>query len=216
MTYESQTSRTSADVADFLQLFGPPPVLSSESIEAYELMMARLLECFAPQDFMEQLLVKEIADSTWEATRVMRHKTLVMERRVRDRLGHQEARRKLAAQPKDAPSDPKAAKWKPATPEDILDGLVAEVDAILLPPATELAHARALELGMDYHESLDKALITALARRDKALEQLERYRDGLGAQLRQASDKIINDKIINGKIINDSTTDELRSSEHQQ
>ena len=100
MTYESQTSRTSADVAEFLQLFGPPPVLSSESIEAYELIMARLLECYAPQDFMEQLLVKEIADSTWEVTRNMRHKTLVMERRVRDRLGHQEARRKLAAQPK--------------------------------------------------------------------------------------------------------------------
>ena len=73
---------------------------------------------------------------------------------------------------------------------------------------------------MNYHERLDKALITALARRDKALEQLERYRDGLGAQLRQASDKIIDDKIIDGKIINgkiiNDKTDELRSSEHQQ
>jgi hypothetical protein len=45
--------------------------------------------------------------------------------------------------------------------------------------------------GSCINQHLDKAHLTALARRDKALEQLERYRDGLGRLLRQVSDQII-------------------------
>jgi hypothetical protein len=51
-------------VAELLQLFGPAPILPSESIESYTEVMTRFLESFAPRDFMEQLFVKELMDST--------------------------------------------------------------------------------------------------------------------------------------------------------
>jgi hypothetical protein len=139
------------------------------------------------------LLIKEVADSTWEAARYARHKTLVMERRFRARLEFQAQRRKVAAERKMSPAKaPAEQNGKLSTnPEDVLEGLVDEVDAILQKPATELDHACALEVGIVYFQYLDKAHLTALARRDKALEQLERYRDGLGRLLRQVSDQII-------------------------
>jgi hypothetical protein len=193
MSEESKTASIKTNVAGLLQLFGPPPVLSSESIQAYEEAMTLLLGSFLPQDFMEQLLIKEVGDSTWEAARYARHKTLQMERRFRARLAHQAQRRQVAAERKMSPAEtPAEQNGKPPTdPEDVLAGLVEQIDGIVVRPATELEHARALEVGIVYHQHLDKAHLTALARRDKALEQLERYRDGLGRLLRQVSDQII-------------------------
>jgi hypothetical protein len=74
----------------------------------------------------------------------------------------------------------------------VLEGLVEEVDAILQQNATELDHARALEVGIVYLERLDRLRMAALARRNHALQQLERYRDGLGYRLRSIGDNIIN------------------------
>jgi hypothetical protein len=155
--------------------------------------MARFLEEFAPRDFMGQLLIKELTDSHWEVMRHSRHTTLLMERRFRDRLEFQAQRRKHAAQGKEAPAQqPAAPNGKPAAePEDVLEGLVAEVDAILLEPAAARDHARALEVGLVCYEHLDKLLAAARTRRNNALERIERYRAGLGRCLRQTSDQII-------------------------
>jgi hypothetical protein len=187
MNEQFKSASIKTNVTELLQLFGPPPVLSSESMQAYEETMTRLLGSLLPQDFMEQLLIKEVADSTWEAARYARHKTLLMERRFQARLAFQAQRRKAAAPSKEAPAN----QIGKLSPEDVLEGLVDEVDAILQKPATELDHACALEVGIVYFQHLDRAHLTALARRDKALEQLERYRDGLGRLLRQVSDQII-------------------------
>src|SRR5262249_25189169 len=62
-------------------------------------------------------------------------------------------------------------------PEEALDGLVEEVDAILLEPATELEYARALEVGIRYYEHLDNLQMTTLARRYSALDMLDRLRE---------------------------------------
>jgi hypothetical protein len=56
---------------------------------------------------------------------------------------------------------------------------------------TELDHAYALQMVMSYHMQLDQALNAAIARRNDALDQLERYRRGAGQRLRKASDEII-------------------------
>jgi hypothetical protein len=188
-----QEKSTETQLAELLQLFGPPPVLSSEDIRSYREIMARLLESFAPRDFMEQSVIKELTDSTWDVMRSSRHKTLLMERRFRERLEFQAQRGKAAAQGKDAPAKkPVAPNGKPSTePEDVLEGLVADVDAILLEPAAARDHLRALEVGLVCYEHLDKLLAAARTRRTNALDRIERYRAGLGHSLRQASNKII-------------------------
>jgi hypothetical protein len=198
MTQESQEKSIKTQVAELLQLFGPPPVLSSEDIRSYREIMACFLEKFAPPDFMGQLLIKELTDSHWEVRRHSRHTTLLMQRRFRDRLEFQAQRHKNAAQGKEAPAQkPAAPNGEPATePEDVLEGLVADVDAILLEPAAARDHLRALEVGLVCYEHLDKLLAAARTRRNDALDRIERYRAGLGHSLRQESDKISSDQII--------------------
>jgi hypothetical protein len=193
MTKAAKAASTGTTAAGLVQLFGPPPVLSSEDIGSYQEIMARLLEEFAPRDFMGQLLIKELTDSNWEVMRYCRHVTLLMERRLRDRLEFQAQRRHKAAPGKEAPAQqPAEPNGKPSTePEDVLEGLIADVDAILLEPAAARDHLRALEVGLVCYEHLNKLRVTAIARRNKVLERIERYRTGLGHRLRQVSDKII-------------------------
>src|SRR4029077_20868251 len=79
MRKETKT-RAVKDLATFKKLLGPPPVLSSENRKAFDTIMARFMECIEPRDFIEQMLVKDLAYHTWEIIRYSRHKTLVVER----------------------------------------------------------------------------------------------------------------------------------------
>jgi hypothetical protein len=184
-------------LAELNELFGEPPVLPhSENIAAYQEMLRRFIECFEPQDFFETVLMKDVADGTWEAARCGRHKVLLLDRRYRDRREAEVKRRKeWAVKKTELAKRVAAAKAEPATePEDALDHLVDECDAILLEPATELDHNRVLEATLVYLEKLDKAQMIALAKRDMALRQLEWYREGLGRRLRVVSDNFITDQ----------------------
>ena len=40
---------------DLKQIFGPGPVLTTESSEGYDKMLLRTLEALRPKDFMEQI-----------------------------------------------------------------------------------------------------------------------------------------------------------------
>jgi hypothetical protein len=52
---------------------------------------------------------------------------------------------------------------------------IAKIDALLLRPAEELDHARALEVAMVYYQPLDRLLNAAMARRNAILDDIERY-----------------------------------------
>lgn len=188
---------TDSRLAELNKLFGEPPVLpNSESITAYQEMMRRFIECFKPQDFFETVLMKDVTDGTWEAARAGRHKVLLLHRRYRDRREAEAKRRKeWAAKKAELANRVAAAQAEPATePEDALDHLIDECDAILLEPATELDHNRILEATLVSQEKLDKAQVIALAKRDMALRQLDWYREGLGRRLREVSDAFITDQ----------------------
>ncbi len=188
MTEELHESGVAHDLrvlAEIKELCGPPPVLSSESVKAYFTMMLRLIESIMPRDFVEQLFVKHLTDWNWEIFRYTRHKTLLVERRYLLRRAYQAQRHNAQAKYKEE------YRTSPTDPEDLLDGLVGDVDAILLKPAAELDHARALEVTLAYLERLDKLLNAATGRRNDVLEQLERYRDGLGEHALQAAKRRI-------------------------
>jgi hypothetical protein len=197
MTNPSNGTSIESALAQLTELFGPPPVLpDSENAQAYQQMMYSFLECFQPQDFFETVLMKDLTDGTWEAARFVRHKVLLLHRRYRERRESEVNRRKEAAF-KHAELAKRVAERKNqplAEPEDVLDHLVEECDAILNEPATELDHNRVLEVTILYIEKLAKVEAQALAKRDKALEQLERYREGLGRSLRMVSDNFIDDQ----------------------
>lgn len=193
MEQGSHEESMDADLAELRQLFGPPPVLRSETTQSYDEIMTRLMEGFAPRNFIQQIYIKELADCTWEMARYTRHKTLTMEARFQQRLEFQTQRQRAAAQSKDTFAKGQARQGREAatTPDDVLDGLVKEIDDILLKPVAELAHVCALEVVLVKLERVNKLLNAARARRNNILEQIEAYKAGLGQRLRRISDKII-------------------------
>ncbi len=157
------------------ELLGPPPLLRSEKHKFYNEVLARLTQCLQPRDWMEQILVQNLADCTWEMARYTRHKALTMERGFNDDAdfpAHDALARELAA-----------ARRRRADAYEVLE----EQD----PVALELDYAQALKVSMDNHEGVEKLLNAAMARRNDVLKQLDRYRNGLAQPLRQASDEMI-------------------------
>src|SRR5262249_42623145 len=85
-----QTVAPADNFTKLKELFGPPPVLSSEDHKAYDAMWTRILESFEARDFIEGMLGKDLTDATWEMKRYSRHKALVIERRFRAQAEHEE------------------------------------------------------------------------------------------------------------------------------
>jgi hypothetical protein len=100
-----------------------------------------------------------------------------MERRFRARLAFQAYREKATQQDKAALAT-KLAEQPPGQlmlPEEALEGVIADIDAMLKRPAQELEHARALEVGIVYFQHLDRLLNAAIVRRNAILADIERY-----------------------------------------
>jgi hypothetical protein len=62
--------------------------------------------------------------------------------------------------------------------------------------ATALDHSRGLEGDYKYYQGLDVAHTRAIKRRDHALRQIERWRDGLGGKARALSDRFISEQML--------------------
>jgi hypothetical protein len=190
MSQELQKKTAATDLTSLARLFGPAPVLSAEDPNAYEEIMHRLMEHFRPQDFMEQMLIDDLATANWEMRRMKRHKNMAIERKSRQHREVEAKRLKESALNKAKLAAAKKGE-PPVDPADVLDGLVKEVDAILNRPTDELEHARALEESRQYYEWLNKRYMEAMATRNEVLAQFERYREGLGHLLRRVSDEIV-------------------------
>jgi hypothetical protein len=149
-------------------LLGGPPVLSSEDIDTYTELLEGFTEMLEPRDMMELTSTKDAADATWEASRIAREKNSLAERKYQQRL-------KVSAelQMRRGAAETTAAK-----------------------PATALDHSRGLEAGFKYYQGLDIAQSRAIKRRDNALRQIERWRDGLGAKARRLSDKFVAEQAL--------------------
>jgi hypothetical protein len=202
MSHVSKSKSIEDLLAQLEELFGKPPVLpGSESMAAYQTMIRLFAEDFQPQSFFEIKLMKELTDATWEAARWSRHRVLLLDRKDRDRREVEAKRRKEWAAKKAAMAKRVAAeKADPAKePEEILGHAVEDCDAILLEAATELDHNRALEAVLLQQEKLIKMEAADLAKCDRALRQLEWYREGLGHRLRAVSGQFIADYANNAK-----------------
>jgi hypothetical protein len=198
MSQELKTETIATDLAELKKLFGPPAVLTTENVDSYHAIMARFVECFKPGDFMMQMFMKDLTDTTWDAMRYTRHKTLAIERQYRQRLEYQANRVKEAAQRKQLVAAVKKDNedCSPVLERsfqllNVFDGTVDDVKEILARTPTDIDHARALENTIEYYERLDGFLGVAIARRNDVLEQINLYREGLGHYLRRVSDDII-------------------------
>jgi hypothetical protein len=60
------------------ETFGPPPVLSDESITDYDKCYRRIFDYFRPKDAIEIRLVRDYADHDWDIIRWRRRKVELM------------------------------------------------------------------------------------------------------------------------------------------
>jgi len=225
MPKDLKNTSIAKDLAEIKKLF-TPPVLTSEDLKTYYTIMARLLECFKPRDFVEQMLVKDLTDAIWEIMRYSRYKTLVIEREherhveIQAKRRQEERKRKadiaeqIAQRAKEAEQEGKSKEAEPGEQagaptsqyerwlelEHVIDGSVSDVDEILFGAADELDHAKALQSGIDYFEQLDRLMSVQVARRNDVIEQIEFYRRGLGQHLRQIADDIIDAEFSETKL----------------
>ena len=168
---------TAATLARLERLSGRFPVLSSENRQHYEELLISLLEYYRPRNVLAERLLKYLADEEWEMARYKRHKVLLMERQFRGRVAFQVYREKATKEDKAALAK-KLAEPPPGKlilPEELLDGIIADIDAMLLRPAQELDHARALEVAIVYFQHLERLLNAAILRRNAILADIERY-----------------------------------------
>jgi hypothetical protein len=167
---------TAAKLARLERLCGRFPVLSSEKRQDYEELLICLLEAYWPRSFLGERLIKYLADEEWEVARYKRHKIFLIERRFQAGLAFQADREKATREDKAVLA--KRLHEQPPSglilPEEALEGVIAQVDAMLLRPAQELDHARALEVGIVYFQHLDRLLNAAIARRNAILADIAR------------------------------------------
>jgi hypothetical protein len=94
------------------------------------------------------------------------------------------------------------AREKNAVPERqyqlrlINDALAKRQARVKADPATARDHSLGLRAGFKYHQGLDVAQSRAMKRRDNALRQIARWRDGLGGKAQALSDKFIAEQTL--------------------
>jgi hypothetical protein len=199
VTSKSKPKLSQRSLKKLLPMFGPPPVLRSESHVQYKAIFDHYIELVDPRDVLELTLVTYLINDLWLIKRYTRHQTLGIERWYQQSLGFQTRRSQSQDARKESLARRKAEKMalKPADItelvhlEDNVESVISDIDEIADHRPTELEHNRALEQGSAFQEQLDKWLTTAMVRFNKTLELFEHYRDGLGQRLRQLTDQII-------------------------
>ena len=73
--------------AQLLEILGPPPILQSESLDAYNALHDRVRSSVVPTDVIEEIWVRDVVDLTWDVLRLRRLKSKIFA--VRERRGLQ-------------------------------------------------------------------------------------------------------------------------------
>jgi hypothetical protein len=150
--------------------------MGGEDPAAYDEFLARLSADVKPRDVIEQILVRDALDQTWEILRMRRLKAgLLTSAMLNQLLGKFEPAELMHQW---AVRDPDAI-------EDVnrllaLEGLNVENVAVV-----------ALSAEIESFERIDRLIMNAEARRNAALRELERHRTTLAQDLRQASDDVV-------------------------
>jgi hypothetical protein len=205
MANENKNVPAKADLTRLKALLGSGLVLSTERIEDFEAMLAGAMEAIGPRDFMEEILVFDVVNATFDIFRYQRHKVLGSERLFKASLAADAERRKKELERKksialkeeearERTENPDLADQKRGKLIELycaMEENLEEVSEIGKSGPTDLEYSRYMEASLDGHERFDRLLNTAHASRRASLQLLEWYRAALGHQLRQVTDKII-------------------------
>jgi hypothetical protein len=75
---------TPEEIAHYKAIYGPPSVLSTESVEDYERLFDAVIAAVQPRNIMEFIPIRHFVSAEWMINRYTRHATLIIERRYSD------------------------------------------------------------------------------------------------------------------------------------
>jgi hypothetical protein len=183
----SVAQSSNADILDRVVGIAPPPLLPGEGEADYVNLIARVVAVARPRDAIEEFLTRDVIDLTWEIFRLRRVKTGILKasintgvERVLDGLGYGQDQTydytKRLGQSW-ALGDKKSRKEVMAA----LSAAGLTIDEVT---------AKTVESKLDSFERLDRMLVSAEARRNNALREIDRHRAALGGAVRQAIDEV--------------------------
>jgi len=168
---------------DQVLALAPAPLLPDEDEEAFIALAERVVFAAAPADAIEEILIRDVIDLTWEVLRLRRIKVGLLNaslgegvQQVLDRVGYggdfnSHQRRGL--------SERWAAGGSRAK---------SEVETVLGKAGLSLSEvtAQTVDYKLYTFERLDNMLASSEARRNNALREIDRHRETLGAAARRA------------------------------
>jgi hypothetical protein len=161
----------------------PQPLLPGEKEADYAEVALRIVKAARPRDAIEEVLVRDVVDLTWEVFRLRRAKVGIL--RASMGVGVQRALAGLGCNY--AETTRLGDGWAAGD-----DAARTKVDVILNKAGLTIdeATAKTLENKLDSFERLDRMLASAEARRNNALRELDRHRDALGGDVRRSIEGI--------------------------
>jgi hypothetical protein len=187
---------TPEEIAHYKAIYGPPSVLSTESVEDYERLFDAVIAAVQPRNIMEFIPIRHFVSAEWMINRYTRHATLIIERRYSD------YRRSAVALAKDsgigkstgnrlATAASKGGGQEFASLSDQICGGDMTMKEVIKTPPKEMDHNRAIEFSVAIQEQLHGMIARQTAIRNDCLRQLELYRVGLGKGLEKAGKEIV-------------------------
>jgi hypothetical protein len=176
-----------SDVLERVLGVAAPPLAPGESEAQYLSLAARVVAAAKPRDTIEELLIRDVIDLTWDVLRLRRIKSGILKanmnegvQEVMSRLGYGEGPN--YAYPREigqswAAGDKSAKK-------DVARALAAAGLAI------DDVTATTLERNIDKFERIERMLASAEARRNNALREIDRHRSAYGAAIRRTLDEV--------------------------
>lgn len=175
----SQPPRLAALDPEVNEILGPPPILDGEDLDAYNGLHDRMRSVVSPEDFIEEIWVRDVVDLTWEILRLRRLKAKLMaaethqglDRLLNHLVSYEEGTSALVE------------GWVHRDPRS-----VKRVDKIMADAGfdRQTLHALTLVANLDQFERIDRMTTQAEARRNSVFREIDRHRDVIARRLRDA------------------------------
>jgi len=183
MTSRSVAHSSDAECVSRVAGIAPAPLLPGEQEADYANLIARIVAVAQPRDAIEELLTRDVIDLSWEILRLRRMKSGLLRASIGVGIGR--VMRSLGMGYSHA--NELGPSWAAGEKRAHVEVAAALRKAQL---SIEDVMAETLDSKIDSFERFDRMLASSEARRNNALREIDRHREALGADLRQAIDEV--------------------------
>lgn len=168
---------------DLAEIFGPPPLLDGENLEAYQSLKSHLYNAVKPSDILEQMWVYDVLNLMWETVRLRRLRAKLLKASAPD--GLERVIRPIA--PNFEKRIQLIHEWASGDSEAIE---VANELFKLGGHDQSSIDAQALAINLKIFTAIDAMIANADARRLVILRELDRHRDVVARRLKEVIENV--------------------------